>query len=138
MLSRDQVLHVARLARLQLTDDEVERYGGELSKITDWIEIGTPDSARLHDDSRRGRQSRRPSLSSPHAVSNGSEAALRRAIRSLHGRRKRIGVRRSARCAAPSFPLVKGSTKRRTDVSCASMTAYSSSSIAYPSVTRGP
>ncbi len=44
MLSRDQVLHVARLARLRLTDDEVERFGGELSKITDWIDkIGELD-----------------------------------------------------------------------------------------------
>ena len=44
MLDRDQVLHVARLARLRLTDDEVERFGGELSKITDWIDkIGELD-----------------------------------------------------------------------------------------------
>jgi aspartyl-tRNA(Asn)/glutamyl-tRNA(Gln) amidotransferase subunit C len=44
MLDRDQVLHVAKLARLQLTDDEVERFGGELSKITDWIDkIGELD-----------------------------------------------------------------------------------------------
>ena len=44
MLSRDQVLHVARLARLRLDDDEVERFGGELSKITDWIDkIGELD-----------------------------------------------------------------------------------------------
>ena len=39
MLSRDQVLHVARLARLELTDDEVERFGGELSKVLDHIEL---------------------------------------------------------------------------------------------------
>ena len=38
MLSREQVLHVARLARLQLSDDEVERLGGELSKVVDWID----------------------------------------------------------------------------------------------------
>ena len=38
MLDRDQVLHVARLARLRLDDDEVERFGAELSKITDWID----------------------------------------------------------------------------------------------------
>ena len=44
MLDRDQVLHVARLARLRLDDDEVERFGGELSKITDWIDkIGELD-----------------------------------------------------------------------------------------------
>jgi aspartyl-tRNA(Asn)/glutamyl-tRNA(Gln) amidotransferase subunit C len=38
MLSRDQVLHVAKLARLQLSDEEVDRYAGELSKVVDWID----------------------------------------------------------------------------------------------------
>jgi aspartyl-tRNA(Asn)/glutamyl-tRNA(Gln) amidotransferase subunit C len=44
MLSRDQVLHVARLARLELTEAEVERFSGELSKVLDHIEtIGELD-----------------------------------------------------------------------------------------------
>ncbi|MCW3005847.1 MAG: gatC [Solirubrobacterales bacterium] len=38
MIDREQVLHVARLARLQLTDDEVERMAGELSSILGHIE----------------------------------------------------------------------------------------------------
>lgn len=38
MLSRDQVLHVARLARLELSEPEVERMAGELSKVLDHIE----------------------------------------------------------------------------------------------------
>jgi aspartyl-tRNA(Asn)/glutamyl-tRNA(Gln) amidotransferase subunit C len=38
MLDRAQVLHVARLARLELTDDEVEKMGAELSKVLDHIE----------------------------------------------------------------------------------------------------
>ena len=38
MIDRDQVLHVARLARLQLTDDEVERMSGELTGILGHIE----------------------------------------------------------------------------------------------------
>jgi aspartyl-tRNA(Asn)/glutamyl-tRNA(Gln) amidotransferase subunit C len=38
MLSRENVLHVARLARLELTDDEVERFGTELSKVLGHIE----------------------------------------------------------------------------------------------------
>ena len=38
MLSRDQVLHVARLARLELTGEEVERFAGELSKVLDHVE----------------------------------------------------------------------------------------------------
>jgi aspartyl-tRNA(Asn)/glutamyl-tRNA(Gln) amidotransferase subunit C len=44
MLSREQVLHVARLARLDLHDDEVERMASELSKVLDHIEkIGELD-----------------------------------------------------------------------------------------------
>lgn len=39
MLSRDQVLHVARLARLELTSEEVDRFSGELSKVLDHIEL---------------------------------------------------------------------------------------------------
>jgi aspartyl-tRNA(Asn)/glutamyl-tRNA(Gln) amidotransferase subunit C len=38
MLSRDQVLHVARLARLELTEDEVATMAAELSKVVEWIE----------------------------------------------------------------------------------------------------
>jgi aspartyl-tRNA(Asn)/glutamyl-tRNA(Gln) amidotransferase subunit C len=38
MIDRDQVLHVARLARLKLTDEEVERMAVELSAVLDHIE----------------------------------------------------------------------------------------------------
>ena len=38
MIDREQVLHVARLARLRLSDDEVGRMGAELSTILDHIE----------------------------------------------------------------------------------------------------
>src|ERR687893_1050084 len=38
MLSRDQVLHVARLARLELTYEEQERMSEELTKVLDHIE----------------------------------------------------------------------------------------------------
>ena len=44
MIDREQVLHVARLARLKLNEDEVERMSGELSTILDHIEkIGELD-----------------------------------------------------------------------------------------------
>ena len=33
MIDREQVLHVARLARLRLSEEEVERFQGELSTI---------------------------------------------------------------------------------------------------------
>jgi aspartyl-tRNA(Asn)/glutamyl-tRNA(Gln) amidotransferase subunit C len=38
MIDRDQVLHVARLARLELSDDEVARMAEELSHVLDHIE----------------------------------------------------------------------------------------------------
>lgn len=38
MIDREQVLHVAKLARLRLSDDEVERMIGELSKILEHVE----------------------------------------------------------------------------------------------------
>jgi aspartyl-tRNA(Asn)/glutamyl-tRNA(Gln) amidotransferase subunit C len=38
MLSREQVLHVARLARLELTEDEQQRMSEELTKVLDHIE----------------------------------------------------------------------------------------------------
>ena len=38
MISREQVLHVARLARLELTEDEVQRMTAELDRVLDHIE----------------------------------------------------------------------------------------------------
>ena len=38
-ISRDEVLHVARLARLALTDEEVERLTGELDAILDAVGV---------------------------------------------------------------------------------------------------
>ncbi len=44
MIDREQVLHVARLARLRLSDEEVERMAAELSSILGHIErIGELD-----------------------------------------------------------------------------------------------
>jgi aspartyl-tRNA(Asn)/glutamyl-tRNA(Gln) amidotransferase subunit C len=44
VIERDQVLHVARLARLRLEDDEVERMAGELSGILEHVDrIATLD-----------------------------------------------------------------------------------------------
>jgi aspartyl-tRNA(Asn)/glutamyl-tRNA(Gln) amidotransferase subunit C len=38
MIDRDQVLHVAKLARLRLSDEEVERMASELSGILEHVE----------------------------------------------------------------------------------------------------
>lgn len=44
MIDRDQVLHVAKLARLRLSDEEVEKMAGELSGILDHVDrIGKLD-----------------------------------------------------------------------------------------------
>ena len=44
VIEREQVLHVAKLARLRLSDNEVERMAGELSGILDHVDrIGELD-----------------------------------------------------------------------------------------------
>jgi aspartyl-tRNA(Asn)/glutamyl-tRNA(Gln) amidotransferase subunit C len=44
VIEREQVLHVARLARLRLSDEEIERMVGELSGILDHVDrIGNID-----------------------------------------------------------------------------------------------
>jgi len=54
MISREQVLHVATLSRLALTDEEVDRYAVELSDVLDHIETisaldldGVPPTAHV-------------------------------------------------------------------------------------------
>jgi aspartyl-tRNA(Asn)/glutamyl-tRNA(Gln) amidotransferase subunit C len=38
MISKQEIHHIAKLARLRLTQEEIERYQKELSKILDYIE----------------------------------------------------------------------------------------------------
>ena len=45
-ITRDEVLHVARLARLVLTDDEVERFTEQLGTILEYAQ----DMSELHID----------------------------------------------------------------------------------------
>lgn len=46
-ISRDDVVHVAKLARLALTDDEIESLTGELAKILD--HAAQVEALDLHD-----------------------------------------------------------------------------------------
>lgn len=39
MLSEDQVKHVAKLARIKLTDAEVKKFGKQLSAVLDYMDI---------------------------------------------------------------------------------------------------
>jgi aspartyl-tRNA(Asn)/glutamyl-tRNA(Gln) amidotransferase subunit C len=38
MITKQEIQHIAKLARLKLTQDEIEKYQKELSKILDYIE----------------------------------------------------------------------------------------------------
>jgi aspartyl-tRNA(Asn)/glutamyl-tRNA(Gln) amidotransferase subunit C len=81
-ISRDQVLHVARLARLKLTDDEVERMQGELSSILDHIETiseldldGVPPTSSVVELENVLREDvPRPSLPRERALENAPDA----------------------------------------------------------------
>ena len=85
MLSRDQVLHVARLARLELTDEEVERFSGELSNVLDHIEkiselgdmADVPPTSHVVavENALRGDEPR-PSLPVDSALESAPDAAL--------------------------------------------------------------
>src|SRR5215208_1502329 len=84
MLSREQVLHVARLARLKLSEDELERFGGELSKVVDSIdkigELGdladVPPTSHVVDVENALRPDEpRPSLPREVALASGPDAA---------------------------------------------------------------
>ena len=77
-ISREEVLHVAKLARLALTDDEVERFRGQLSAILEAVgkvsELdleGVPPTAHPLDlVNVLAEDEPRPCLSREHALSN--------------------------------------------------------------------
>ena len=84
MLTPDQVHHVARLARLELTPGEVERYSGELSKVLDWIELigeleleDVPPTSHVIDVENALREDEpRPSMPVERALQSAPDAAL--------------------------------------------------------------
>ncbi len=85
MLSRDQVLHVARLARLDLTEEEQDRMRVELSKVLDHIErIGElgdlenvePTSHVIAVENALRADEPRPSLPPEVALQNAPEADM--------------------------------------------------------------
>ncbi len=38
-LTREEVLHIARLARIALTDEEIDKYSGQLSKLLEHFRV---------------------------------------------------------------------------------------------------
>ena len=77
-ITREEVLHVAKLARLELTDDEVERLTGELSAILEAVSKVSeldlddvpPTSHPLAIVNSWGEDEPRPSLALDEAFAN--------------------------------------------------------------------
>jgi aspartyl-tRNA(Asn)/glutamyl-tRNA(Gln) amidotransferase subunit C len=84
MLSRDQVLHVARLARLELSEAEIDAFSGELSKVLDYVQTieqlgdlaDVPPTSHVIDVENALRADEpRPSLPRETALENAPDAA---------------------------------------------------------------
>ena len=83
MIDREQVLHVAKLARLRLEDDEVDRMSGELSSILGHIETigrldleGVPPTSHVVQLENVLREDTpRPSLPRERALENAPDAS---------------------------------------------------------------
>jgi len=77
-LSREEVLHIARLARIALTEAEIERYSEQLSKLLDHFEVlqqvdttGVPPTAQSIDlRSVMREDTMRPSLPQDDVLAN--------------------------------------------------------------------
>ncbi|MEK7817199.1 MAG: Asp-tRNA(Asn)/Glu-tRNA(Gln) amidotransferase subunit GatC [Actinomycetota bacterium] len=81
MVSHDDVRHVARLARLKLGDDELDRYAGQLSGILGHIDkiseldldVVEPTAQILELTNVFRADEARPSISQAEALANGAE-----------------------------------------------------------------
>jgi aspartyl-tRNA(Asn)/glutamyl-tRNA(Gln) amidotransferase subunit C len=82
-ISREQVLHVARLARLALTEEELERFGEQLSAILDAVgKVAELDLSDVPPTSHPldlvnvwGEDEARPSLPREAALANAPDPA---------------------------------------------------------------
>jgi aspartyl-tRNA(Asn)/glutamyl-tRNA(Gln) amidotransferase subunit C len=83
MIDREQVLHVAKLARLKLSEQEVERMAGELSQILGHVERMTeldlegvePTSHAVQLENVLREDVPRPSLSRERALESAPDAS---------------------------------------------------------------
>jgi aspartyl-tRNA(Asn)/glutamyl-tRNA(Gln) amidotransferase subunit C len=83
VISREQVLHVARLARLRLEEDEIDRMSRELSSVLDHIEKiseldleGVPPTSHVVDvENVVRRDEPRPSWPVERALEQAPDAA---------------------------------------------------------------
>lgn len=85
-LSRDDVAHVAMLARIQLTDEELDRLAGQLDQIVGWVgqvnEVAADDVPPMSHPLPLTNVTRpdevRPSLTAEEALAGAPEAELDR------------------------------------------------------------
>ncbi|QDO89617.1 Asp-tRNA(Asn)/Glu-tRNA(Gln) amidotransferase subunit GatC [Ornithinimicrobium ciconiae] len=85
-LSRDDVAHVAMLARIQLTDAELDRLAGQLDQIVGWVgqvnEVAADDVPPMSHPLPLTNVTRldeaRPSLTAEQALSGAPESELDR------------------------------------------------------------
>lgn len=85
-LSRDDVAHVAMLARIQLTDEELDRLAGQLEQIVEWVghvnEVAADDVPPMSHPLTLSNVSRpdevRPGLTPAEALSGAPESAQQR------------------------------------------------------------
>ena len=81
-LTRDDVAHVAMLARIQLSEDELDRLAGQLDQIVGWVgqvnEVAAADVPPMSHPLPLVNVTRpdevRPSLSQEDALANAPEA----------------------------------------------------------------
>ena len=127
VIDREQVLHVARLARLELSDDEVERMARELSAVLDHIEtIGELDLDGVAADvaRRRGRPTRcaptcrgrrcRARSRSRRRPASPTTASSSRARR--HERRSPSSTSTLSAAAAAAAAIARGRARRRREL----------------------
>jgi aspartyl-tRNA(Asn)/glutamyl-tRNA(Gln) amidotransferase subunit C len=78
MLSRDQVLHVARLARLELTDSELSKVLDHIEKINELgdLENVEPTSHVINIENNLRPDEPRPSMPVERALESAPDAAL--------------------------------------------------------------
>ncbi len=81
-ITTDQVLHVARLARLEFTAEEAEKFSGQMGAILDYVEKlneldleGVAPMAHVHDVVNAFREDEvRPSFANERALKNAPDS----------------------------------------------------------------
>lgn len=95
MLNEEQVRHVAKLARIKLTDEEVKKFGKQLSAVLKYMEIlnevdteGVPETSQVtgltnvmeKDEVRKGQSTREELLACSESPVDSKQVRVLRAV----------------------------------------------------------